>query len=48
MYLGISNKDFTSFLIDNEYEQKIINYYKNNFFNINNEIAIVYDINTKK
>lgn len=47
-YLGISNEDFTSFLIDNEYEQKIINYYKNNFFNINNEITIVYDIKTKK
>jgi len=47
-YLGISNKDFTNFLIDNEYDQPIIDYYKNNNFKINNEITIVYDIKTKE
>ena len=49
-YLGISNEDFLDFLIECNYPDNIINFIKKNIslknYNINNEITIVYDINT--
>ena len=52
MYLGISNKDFLSFLKLNDYPSHLINFVEEqitlNRYNINNEIAIVYEINTQK
>lgn len=50
-YLGISNKDFLVFLIMNEYPQHIIKFVKKQMrlkkYNINNEITIVYDIESQ-
>lgn len=50
-YLGISNTDFLKFLITNSYPIYVIDYVKkqieNNNYNINNEITIVYDIETQ-
>lgn len=48
MYLGISNKDFLEFLITNDYPKNIIDFVNKNEYNINNEITIVYDIETKE
>jgi hypothetical protein len=52
MYLGISNKDFLEFLIVNSYPKYIIEFVKTNMenktYNINNEIAVIYDIKTQK
>jgi hypothetical protein len=52
MYLGISNKDFLEFLILNSYPKYIIEFVKTNMenknYNINNEIAVIYDIKTQK
>ena len=49
-YLGISNKDFLEFLITNDYPKNIIDYIKTNIslgkYNINNEITIVYNMET--
>lgn len=49
-YLGITNTDFLNFLIQNKYPQNIIDFIQKKVFmqeyNINNEITIVYDINT--
>ena len=51
-YLGICNKDFLTFLIQNEYPIHIINFVeeqiKLNRYNINNEITIVYEISSQK
>ena len=50
-YLGISNTDFLEFLINNLYPTYVIDFVKkqieNNNYNINNEITIVYDIETQ-
>jgi len=49
-YMGITNNEFVSFLIENNYPSYIIEYVINqikiNKYNINNEITIVYDTNT--
>jgi hypothetical protein len=49
-YMGITNNEFISFLIENNYPSYITEYVKNqikiNKYNINNEITIVYDTNT--
>jgi hypothetical protein len=51
MYLGISNAEFLEFLITNSYPIYVIDFVKkqieNSNYNINNEIAIVYDIETQ-
>ena len=47
MYLGISNIDFIEFLTTNNYPNDLISHYINSNYNINNEIAIVYDIHSK-
>jgi hypothetical protein len=51
MYLGISNYDFLNFLTQHAYPSYVIDFVKghveNNNYNINNEIAIVYDIDTQ-
>ena len=51
-YLGISNKDFLSFLKLNDYPSHLINFIeeqiKLNRYNINNEITIVYEISSQK
>ena len=51
-YLGICNKDFLTFLIQDEYPTHIINFVeeqiKLNRYNINNEITIVYEISSQK
>jgi hypothetical protein len=51
MYLGISNSNFLEFLVKNAYPTYIIDFVKwqvdNNNYNINNEIASVYDIATQ-
>uniref|UniRef100_A0A6C0DYP9 JmjC domain-containing protein n=1 Tax=viral metagenome TaxID=1070528 RepID=A0A6C0DYP9_9ZZZZ len=50
LYLGITNEEFLNFLITSSYPDNIIKYIKNkillNEYNINNEIAIIYDTNT--
>lgn len=46
--LGISNKDFITFLKENEYPQNIIDFANQPDYAINNEITIVYDIKTKQ
>lgn len=50
-YLGISNNDFLKFLTTNSYPTYIIDFVKkhidNGTYNINNEITIVYDIETQ-
>jgi hypothetical protein len=46
--LGISNKDFITFLTENEYPQNIIDFVNQPDYAINNEITIVYDIETKQ
>lgn len=50
-YLGISNTDFLEFLINNLYPTYVIDFVKTNIekgtYNINNEITIVYDIETQ-
>ena len=50
MYLGISSKNFLEFLINGNYPENIINFVENKMssyeYYINNEITIVYDINT--
>lgn len=48
MFIGISNKDFLKFLIEYKYNQDLIDFYTQNDFNISNEIAIVFDKETKK
>ena len=51
-YLGISNKDFLSFLNLNNYPSHIINFIEEQVrldnYKINNEITIVYEIDTQK
>ena len=51
MYLGISNTEFLEFLITNSYPTYVIDFVKkqieNNNYNINNEITIVYDIESQ-
>ena len=51
MYLGISNADFLEFLVTNMYPTYVIEFVKTqvdrNNYNINNEVAIVYDIETQ-
>jgi hypothetical protein len=47
-FIGISNKDFLKFLIEYKYNQDLIDFYTQNDFNISNEIAIVFDKETKK
>jgi hypothetical protein len=46
--LGISNDDFITFLQENEYPQNIIDFVNQPDYAINNEITIVYDIETKQ
>ena len=48
MYLGISKLDFIKFLLKSNYPKNLIKYYLTNKYEINNEIAIIYDIKTKK
>ena len=48
MYLGISKLDFINFLLENNYPENLIKHYLMNEYEINNEIAIIYEINTKK
>jgi len=43
-YLGISKNDFITFLTDGEYPQHIVDFVKDEEYQINNEITIVYDI----
>lgn len=45
-YLGISKEDFISFLKTGNYEEKLIKHYENGNYKINNEITLVYDIET--
>lgn len=49
-YLGISNENFLQFLLTESYPSNIIDFVmsniKDNNYHINNEITIVYDINT--
>ena len=51
-YLGISNKDFISFLNLYDYPSHIINFVQEQVgldnYKINNEITIVYEIDTQK
>jgi hypothetical protein len=51
MYLGISNNDFLDFLINNSYPTYVIDFVKQKIekdnYNINNEITIIYDIETQ-
>jgi hypothetical protein len=51
MYLGLSNDEFLEFLTTNKYPDYVIDFVKKNVadgaYNINNEIAIVYDIETQ-
>ena len=47
-YLGISKETFIEFLSENYYPELLVKYYSENEFFINNEIAIIYDIETKK
>jgi hypothetical protein len=48
--MGLSNKEFIEFLMENNYPSYIIDFInqqiKLNKYNINNEITIVYDTNT--
>lgn len=50
-YLGLSNDEFLEFLTTNKYPDYVIDFVKKNVadgaYNINNEIAIVYDIDTQ-
>ena len=51
-YLGISNKDFISFLNLYDYPSNLINFVEEQIildnYKINNEITIVYEIDTQK
>jgi hypothetical protein len=51
MYLGLTNDEFVGFLKENDYPgyiiEFVVNQIKMNRYNINNEIAIVYDIDTQ-
>jgi hypothetical protein len=51
MYMGLTNDEFVGFLKENDYPGYIIEFVvdqiKMNRYNINNEIAIVYDIETQ-
>jgi hypothetical protein len=44
MYIGINNDDFLNFLVEQKYNQDLIDHYKNNDYNISNEISLIYDI----
>lgn len=46
-FIGISNKDFLSFLNEYQYSEELINFYEQNEFNISNEITLVFDKATK-
>jgi hypothetical protein len=46
-YIGISKKDFLNFLVENEYEDELINHYEKNDYQISNEITLVYDYDFK-
>ena len=45
-YLGISKKDFTSFLKECNYNMKLIKHIETSNYKINNEITLVYNIKT--
>lgn len=45
-YLGISKENFINFLKECNYDETLITHYKNGNYKINNEITIVYDIET--
>lgn len=51
MYMGLTNQEFINFLVVNEYPEYIIDFVTNQVrlgkYHINNEIAIVYDIETQ-
>lgn len=47
-YLGISKESFIEFLSDNNYPNFLIERYSEGEYNINNEIAVIYDIETKQ
>jgi len=52
MYFGLSNNDFLQFLETNKYPTYVIEFVKDsmtsNNYHINNEIAVVYDIDTQE
>lgn len=47
-FIGISNEDFLKFLKEYNYDENLINQYKNNEYKISNEIAIVFCKKTLK